>query len=217
MTRLCDECGCETVQVDKSVTAANDKIAHDTWHKLRDAGILCVNIMGSPGAGKTTLIENLGLNMAVIQGDLESDIDKKRMKDAKIPVYQINTHSGCHLNAQMIADALVNFEFDNPFLLIENVGNLVCPTGVKLGQHVNVLVSSVTEGHDKPEKYPHIFRFADVIVISKYDLAEHVGFDEKTYLDSVKKANPNAWIFRCPGEYEKLGMFLERIDPQHKH
>ena len=119
-------------------------------------------------------------DIAVIQGDCESDIDKQRLEKSKIYTHQINTHSGCHLNSSMINSALIDMDLaGKKYLLIENVGNLVCPAGVNIGQHMDLIVSSTTEGSDKPKKYPQIFMDASVVVISKADLAKHVGFSEE--------------------------------------
>lgn len=177
----------------RKVDAENTAIARSVAKMLRQKGILCVNFMGSPGSGKTTLIESLASllgpeTIAVIQGDLESDIDKRRLEQQGISTHQINTHSGCHLNASMVEHALRRLSLGHrQFLFIENVGNLVCPAGRKIGQHINVLVSSTTEGSDKPEKYPIIFADSQVVVISKYDIAAFVGFDEQGYTSAVRK------------------------------
>jgi hydrogenase nickel incorporation protein HypB len=158
--------------------------------------------MGSPGAGKTTVIEGIAKHIpvsdiAVIQGDLESDIDKLRLEKLKITTYQINTHSGCHLNASMINSALMEMNLaGKKYLIVENVGNLVCPADVNLGQHMNILVSSTTEGSDKPKKYPIIFRSSEIIILSKYDLAKHVDFNESNYLNDIKHINANAEIIK---------------------
>jgi len=206
---MCDECGCgESVVMNKSVTEANDIIAHQIWHMLQDNGILCVNIMGAPGSGKTTFIEGIAgyldsKKLCVIQGDLESDIDKRRLEKRGIATYQINTHSGCHLNAEMINNALLRLNLkDKKYLLIENVGNLVCPAGVKLGQHMDVVVSSVAEGSDKPKKYPHIFLDSKMIIISKSDLAGAVEFDEQSYTNDLKNINGKAKIVKTSSKDE---------------
>jgi len=205
---MCDECGCETITVEKSVMEANDKIAHKIWHDLKDKHIFCINIMGSPGSGKTTIIEGMlehisPKEVCIIQGDLESDVDKKRLEPI-VDVYQINTHSGCHLNANMIKNILTNINLENKkYLIIENVGNLVCPTGVKLGQHLNLLVSSTTEGSDKPKKYPPIFTFSDVIVISKSDLIPYTDFNLDNFLDDIKYIT-KAKIFKSSKDKESL-------------
>jgi hydrogenase nickel incorporation protein HypB len=192
----------KTVRIDRSVTETNDAMAQRISHSLSDVNVLSVNIMGSPGSGKTSVIEGItntipAAEIAVIQGDLESDIDKRRMESVGIAAYQINTHSGCHLTAAMIEQAIVNLTFEHTrFLLIENVGNLVCPADVLIGQHLNIVVSSTTEGSDKPRKYPVIFKRADLIVITKEDLASAVGFDEKSYIMDIHSMNPRAKIIK---------------------
>lgn len=211
---MCDECGCssdentrvneddsrKTIILDRKVTEANNLIAHHISHALKDKNIFCINILGSPGSGKTTLIEQLSAYLApssfsVIQGDLESDIDKKRLESQNIDTYQINTHSGCHLNAAMIKKALQETNLrEKKYLLIENVGNLVCPAGVLIGQHMNLIVSSTAEGSDKPKKYPLIFMDAKLILISKYDLKDAVRFDEKKYIADIRDINGTAKI-----------------------
>ena len=165
---------------------------------MQSKKVFSVNVQGAPGCGKTSLIEELVplLGPSVtIQGDLESDVDKVRLEKQHIPTFQINTHSGCHLNAQMISDALLNLSVnDKEYLFVENVGNLVCPAGVKIGQHINITLSAVTEGSDKPKKYPIIFLDSKLIIITKYNLKEHVDFNEKEYLADIKKINPQAKI-----------------------
>ncbi len=230
--RICDECGCghdekhvkgtdkpREIVIEKSVTDENDRIAHSTWHRLTDKGVFCINLMGAPGSGKTTLIEGMATfigktKLAVIQGDLESDIDKKRMERLGIVAFQINTHSGCHLTAAMVEDAIGKMKLPaDGFLIIENVGNLVCPAGVGLGQHMNIVVSSTAEGADKPEKYPIIFHGASAAVISKYDIADAVGFDEDRYVRDARKANKALEFFRTSSSdrdsYKDLAVFLE--------
>jgi len=219
---MCDECGCE--EINRKITESNDKIAHEIWHRLYEQKVKCINIMGAPGSGKTTVIEGLHSyleNIAVIQGDLESDIDKKRLQKLHIPTVQINTHSGCHLEARMIQKALHLVDLKNVrYLLIENVGNLVCPANVKLGQHLNIVVSSTTEGSDKPSKYPHIFRDAQVIVVSKTDLGEAVGFDENQYLSHLRGINPKARILKTDKQktsFKSLARYIGDIDVDHSH
>ncbi len=199
----------QSISVNKSIHEVNDAIAHDTWHYLQDKKVLCVNIQGAPGCGKTTLIEGLSgflCGITTIQGDLESDVDKVRLEAQDIPTHQINTHSGCHLNAQMIQDALLNVNLKRKeYLFIENVGNLVCPAGVKVGQHVNVTISAVTEGSDKPKKYPIIFLDSKLIIITKTNLIPHVDFDEEQYISDIKKINPRAKIVLL-GKNDKIGL-----------
>lgn len=236
---MCKTCGCEDKKMKKGneykkgmkgifsnilkvgapVSEANDEIAREIMHELEHRGILCVNMMGAPGSGKTTVIEGIAKSispkeMFVIQGDLESDVDKKRLEKSRIDCYQINTHSGCHLNASMIMKALKKIKLDGKkYLIIENVGNLVCPAGVKIGQNTNLVVSSTTEGSDKPKKYPYIFMDADLIVISKSDLASYVGFDEKNYLKDLKGINGRAVVVKTSaknkGSFREAAHFIE--------
>ncbi len=238
MIRICDECGCghkggqKEIIIERSVTEKNDRIAHRTWHRLSDMDIFCINLMGAPGSGKTTLIEGLAGyigtdRLAVIQGDLESDVDKKRLEKLGIETFQINTHSGCHLTAAMIEDALENMKLpEGGYLIIENVGNLVCPAGVSLGQHLDIVVSSTAEGADKPEKYPLIFHHAGAVVISKYDIADAVDFNEKMYINGIRKINTDLKIFRTSASekssFEPVAGFLEnekknKSQKTHKH
>lgn len=224
---MCDECGCgnrtksnpKAIIINRSVTEANDIIAREIHHLLKEKSIFCVNIIGSPGSGKTTLIEELSVHLrssdiSVIQGDLESDIDKIRLEKIGISTYQINTHSGCHLNSAMIKNAIDSINLDRKkYLLIENVGNLVCPAGVDLGQHMNLLVSSTTEGSDKPKKYPVIFIDSDLVVISKYDLKDAVSFDENQYLEDIHNINGKAKIVKVSSKdtesFKEVAHFIE--------
>ena len=191
---------CGEIKVDVPVTRENDLIAEENSKRLRSNKTLCINIMGSPGAGKTTVIEKISEHMEkdeiiVVQGDLESDMDKKRIEDIGIECHQINTKSSCHLHAKMIKDVLDNVNLEGKkYLLIENVGNLVCPVGVKLGQEMDMVISSTAEGADKPVKYPSAFRKADIVVITKYDLSE--GFDEKMYFEELSKLNRHAQVIK---------------------
>jgi len=209
---MCDECGC-TENIDRSLTEANDAIATEVSKILREKKMMCINILGSPGSGKTTFIENLArfLDFSVIQGDLESDVDTKRLEKADINTFQINTHSGCHLNSSMINRALMDMDLKGDYLLIENVGNLVCPAGVKIGQHLNIVLSSTPEGSDKPKKYPFIFMDADYILITKSDL--DVGFDEKAYLKDIKNINGKAKVIKTtskkPESFMKLADMIK--------
>ena len=204
----------KTVIIDKSITAINDAEAKKINKKISEKQILCLNILGAPGSGKTTLIQNLAEHIPkeeilVIQGDLKSDHDKKRLEEKNIETIQINTHSGCHLNAHMVSKVIQNANLNNKnFLFIENVGNLVCPAGVMIGQDCNLLVSATTEGNDKPRKYPHIFRDSQIIVISKYDLKSAVKFDEQEYLNELSEFVKNIPIIRVSSNnlesYKKL-------------
>lgn len=183
---MCDTCGCsvnehhahpETMNVMRDLMASNDhQAAHNREH-FDEHGVLVINLMSSPGAGKTRLLEAtadaLGKShrMMVIEGDLETENDAARIRARGIPAVQITTGSACHLDADMIHEALHHVSLDGiDVLFIENVGNLVCPASFDLGQHLNVVLLSVTEGDDKPAKYPVMFRAADAVVLSKCDL-----------------------------------------------
>lgn len=238
---MCEDCGCnqtlgsseeKKITVNRSVTELNDIIADQISDILKEKDILCINLMGSPGSGKTTFIEGICSHLdpselVVIQGDLESDLDKKRLLKEGIETYQINTHSGCHLNSTMINKALIDMDLsDKKFLIIENVGNLVCPAGVKIGQHINIVVSSTTEGSDKPKKYPIIFIDADLVLISKYDLANLVDFNEKEYINDIKGINGKIPIMKVTKKnldsFKKASQFIEHerkhlIGKRHKH
>jgi len=191
---MCETCGCsipdhnhpaapdsETVEVLKGLMDSNDHAAaHNRAHFDR-AGVLTINLMSSPGAGKTRLLEETAkalsgrLGIAVIEGDLETENDANRLRAGGVRAHQITTGSACHLDAHMVHQALHEFPLEHDgrgtdILFIENVGNLVCPAAFDLGQHLNVVLLSTTEGDDKPAKYPVMFRAADLVVISKADL-----------------------------------------------
>jgi hydrogenase nickel incorporation protein HypB len=173
------ESGAEAVTVLKGLLTENDRLAaHNREHFDRHA-VLALNLMSSPGSGKTRLLEEtvaaLGseLRIAVVEGDLETENDAQRIRDKGVPAVQITTGTACHLDAHMVHDALHQLELDDvDILFVENVGNLVCPASFDLGQHRNVTLLSVTEGDDKPAKYPVMFRAADLMLISKSDLLE---------------------------------------------
>ncbi|MFH0874646.1 MAG: hydrogenase nickel incorporation protein HypB [archaeon] len=241
---MCKECGCEEKKhknnvkkkvrkvskneksflINESVTEMNDFLSDQIKSRLKAKNILCINLMGSPGCGKTSFIEGISKHIpsaeiAVIQGDLESDIDKKRLEASNIYTYQINTHSGCHLNSMMINQAIQEMDLSGKnYLIIENVGNLVCPAGVKIGQHINIVISSTTEGFDKPKKYPYIFMDANIIVISKSDLAKYVNFNEKIYLRDLRNINGKANIIRVSSKnQESFGNAAHYLMHEREH
>jgi hydrogenase nickel incorporation protein HypB len=205
--------------VNRSVTEVNDLLAQQISDFLLEKKILCINLMGAPGSGKTTFIEGIcnymkPYELVVIQGDLESDIDKKRLEKHKILSYQINTHSGCHLTSSMINKALLGLDVSKKkYLIIENVGNLVCPAGVNIGQHVNIVVSSTVEGTDKPKKYPYIFMDANLVVLSKYDLVDKSDFNEEQYLQDLRHINAKATLMKISSKdatsFRKAARFLK--------
>jgi hydrogenase nickel incorporation protein HypB len=190
-----------TITLQEKVLAKNDRLAEQNRTWLASRGTLAVNLMSSPGAGKTTLLERTArdsrgeLALAVIEGDQETALDASRIETAGCSVVQINTGAGCHLDASMVADALR--VLDPPrggVVLIENVGNLVCPALFDLGESANVVIASVTEGGDKPMKYPQMFRAADLVLLSKVDLLPYIDFDCERYASDLKQINPRAQL-----------------------
>ncbi len=191
------------VEILKNITSANDAIAAQNQQVLDKHNILALNIMASPGAGKTSLILQTinclkgKLNISVIEGDVASRIDADKIDKEGIPVVQINVGSACSLEAQMITPALDKLPLDKVNLLfIENVGNLICPAEFALGEHRKVVISSIPEGDDKPAKYPLMFTLADVVIINKIDLLPHLEFDLHNFTKTVKGINPKVKIFQ---------------------
>lgn len=190
-----------TVQIQQNILAKNDRLAEDNRAWLTARAILAVNLMSSPGAGKTTLLERTareagaGLGLTVIEGDQETTLDASRIEAAGCAVAQINTGAGCHLDASMVARGLHALDpRPGSVLVIENVGNLVCPALFDLGEAARVVLSSVTEGADKPIKYPQMFRGADLVLLTKVDLLPYVDFDTERHARDLKLISPRAQI-----------------------
>jgi hydrogenase nickel incorporation protein HypB len=184
------------------ITEANTVLAEDLRRQLRAKGIFALNIIASPGAGKTTLIECTvaglagALRLAVIEGDLATSLDAERIVAAGAPAVQINTGGGCHLEARMIGQALRQLSLDQTdILIIENVGNLVCPTGWDLGEDAKVVVASLPEGADKPLKYPSAFLSAQVAILNKIDLEPYLSARVETLRQNALRINPNLVVF----------------------
>jgi hydrogenase nickel incorporation protein HypB len=187
--------------VEEAVLDKNDRIAAESRAWLAARGIVALNLLSSPGAGKTTLLERtvreLGaeLPVAVIEGDQETPLDAERIRAVGCPAVQINTGRGCHLDAAMVADALR--ALDPPrgaLVLVENVGNLVCPALFDLGERAKVVVASTPEGEEKPLKYPHMFRACSLVLLNKIDLAPHLGFDAARLAEHARAVNPRAEV-----------------------
>lgn len=190
------------VKVVENILKANDQIAFHNRLILDRYHVFAVNLMASPGAGKTSLamrtIAALGetVRCGAVDGDTASQIDADLIATTGIPVVQINTGGGCRLDASMLQMALGQLPLPEiDLLLIENVGNLVCPAGLKLGEHVNVVVSSIPEGDDKPVKYPNIFTQVDAVIINKIDLLPYIDFDLAAFRALVKGLNPDVELF----------------------
>ena len=190
------------VTVIERVTKANDQIAAQNQAVLDQSHTLGVNLMASPGAGKTSLLINTvealrgDLAIGAIEGDTASQVDADKVGADGVPVIQINTGGGCRLDANMLRPALEQLPLDEiDLLVIENVGNLVCPAGLALGEHVNVVISSVPEGDDKPYKYPGMFLAVDAVVINKIDLLPYVDFDMQAFRELITGLNPEVRIF----------------------
>jgi hydrogenase nickel incorporation protein HypB len=202
-----------TVTLQQKILAKNDDLAQRNREWLRERGILAVNLMSSPGSGKTTLLERTSrdlsgkLALSVIEGDQETALDADRIRSAGCEVVQINTGAGCHLDAAMVARALRTL--DPPAgsaVVIENVGNLVCPALFDLGETARVVLASVTEGTDKPLKYPQMFRRADLVVVTKTDLGPYVDFDAARFGEYVGQVSPRAMMINLSAVTGGSGM-----------
>jgi len=186
------------VSIVENILAGNDEIAQQNRAKFDAAGVLALNIMASPGAGKTALIEHTiqhlsgRYRLGMVNGDIATSLDAERGERAGAVAVQINTGGNCHLEAHMLRDALAHLDLNAlDIVLVENVGNLVCPAGWRLGTHHNVLVASVPEGDDKPYKYPGMYRGVDALVINKIDLLPYVKFDRAYFQKGVQALNPD--------------------------
>ena len=209
------------IQVRQHVLKQNDVAARALRQRFREAGVYVVSLVSSPGAGKTAFLEKLlGLlraryRVAALVGDLATDNDAQRLARAQVPIRQITTGTVCHLEAAMVESALEGWELDElDFLFVENVGNLVCPSSYDLGETLRLVLLSVTEGEDKPLKYPPIFNSADVAIITKIDLAAAVEFDRAAAHRNIESVRPGMQIFELSAKTGQ-GMdewlhFLER-------
>jgi hydrogenase nickel incorporation protein HypB len=190
------------ITIERKVLEKNDEVARQNRELFDDKGIFALNMVSSPGAGKTSILERTleeireKLRIAVIEGDVQTDLDARRVAKYNVPVVQIVTRGGCHLEANLVQEALGSLKMDNiDLLIIENVGNLVCPSNYDLGEAMKVVVASTTEGDDKPLKYPAMFRNASVLIINKIDLLPYLPCDLATLKDNAMKINPSLTVF----------------------
>jgi hydrogenase nickel incorporation protein HypB len=194
------------VELRQGILKKNDEIARALRARFEAAGVLVLNLVSSPGTGKTeflqktlTALRERSARAAALVGDLETDNDARRLAMSGAPVRQINTHGICHLEAEMVRTHLATWQEASPerldYLFIENVGNLVCPSSYDLGERIRVALLSVTEGEDKPLKYPTLFNSADAAIITKVDIAAAVGFDREAAIHNIRRIRPNIHIF----------------------
>ena len=191
------------VELRRGILKKNDELAAGLRQRFADAGVLALNLVSSPGTGKTAFLERTlrellanGSRAAALVGDLETDNDAQRLAASGAPVRQINTHGICHLEAEMVGKHLNGWNLaDLDYLFIENVGNLVCPSSYDLGEKIRVALLSVTEGEDKPLKYPTLFNSADAAVITKIDIAEPCAFNREAALRNINEIRPGIRIF----------------------
>ena len=190
------------ISVVKNILEANDRIARENRAIFDEKDLLVFNLMSSPGAGKTALLEKTisalkkDLSIGVIEGDIQSSQDAERIAETGIPVVQINTGGACHLDGNMIRDTFQEFDFDSmELLVVENVGNLVCPAEFKVGEDFKAMILSVTEGDDKPSKYPLMFRESKVLLINKIDLIPYLDCSVERIREEALKVNPRLAIF----------------------
>jgi hydrogenase nickel incorporation protein HypB len=188
------------IPIQTRIHRANEQVARQVRRQLTGLGLLSVNVMASPGAGKSSLILSSARGLpgpsAVIEGDVAGRIDADLMAEHGLPVVQINTGGGCHLDAAMVREALSDLPLEGvTYLWIENVGNLICPVGYDLGTNTKVAVASVPEGHDKPRKYPAVFAQSDAVLLNKIDLADLLEFDRDAFRQAVRALAPEVPIF----------------------
>lgn len=203
----------KTITVNRNVLSKNDEIAERTRAKLSEKGIRMINFLGTPGSGKTTVLENVLANpaidknrIAVIEGDLFTDLDAQRMAEIGIRTIQLNTEGACHLEADMVEKGLEELDLDGiDTVVVDNIGNLVCTAAFQIGAHMRVCVASTTEGNDKPLKYPNMFRTADVVLLNKIDLLPYINFDVDRFISDVHSLNPDVEIHLCTA-YKNEGL-----------
>jgi hydrogenase nickel incorporation protein HypB len=191
------------IKVVKQILEWNEDCSNEIKEQLKQKRVLMINVMGSPGCGKTSTIVKLinklskDYKVAVIEGDIAGQIDAEKIDKMGIPVVQLNTEGACHIEAMAIQNILPNFNLDNiDIIFIENIGNLVCPAEFKIGEDIRLTILSVPEGDDKVEKYPLMFSTTDALLINKYDMMEYFDFDDERVIKNSKDVNPHIKIFK---------------------
>lgn len=208
------------IETEDKILSKNQLIADELRNIFNEKKILVVNFVSSPGSGKTSLLEKMlpilkkKFNIAVIEGDLETENDAERIRKIGVLAYQITTHGACHLEAYSIKKALENFDLDRlDLIVIENVGNLVCPSSYDLGEDFKIVVVSTPEGEDKPAKYPSMIHVSSVLVVNKIDLSEYLEFDADKCVKYAKNINPDLKIFKTSCKtgqgIEEFSKFIE--------
>lgn len=217
------------ITVERKVLAKNDELAEHNRNLLNQNEIFTINLVSSPGSGKTSLLEKtfetLGnkINISVIEGDVQTSLDAERVANYNVPVVSIVTNGACHLEAKLVQDALGNLDLEKTELLfIENVGNLVCPAGFDLGENMKIVLVSTTEGDDKPLKYPKMFRNSEAMIINKTDLIPYVNCNIETLKNNVLNVNPGLRIFEVSctsgaGIKEWCNWLVENVRTKHSH
>lgn len=211
------------IKVVKQIMEWNENCHIELQGYLKEKNVSMINIMGSPGAGKTTFILNLidelkkdGIRVGVIEGDIAGKIDAEKMAERNIPVVQLNTDGACHIEAMSIKNILPQFNLEElDLMIIENIGNLVCPAEFDIGESLKVALLSVPEGDDKVEKYPLMFTRADALVLTKYDLLEHFDFDEERVKNNTLMRNSESKLFKVNSRQDgSLFMFKEWLEKE---
>ena len=203
----------KTISVNVNILNKNDEVADKNKQYLSGKGIRMINLLGTPGSGKTSLLEKVLSHpsidknkVAVIEGDLYTALDAQRMEDMGVRTVQLNTEGACHLEADMIEQAIGELNLDGiNTIVIDNIGNLVCTAEFTLGEHLRIGVASVTEGNDKPLKYPLLFQTADVVLLNKMDLQPYTNFNVERFEADIHSLNPNAVIHPCSA-WKEIGL-----------
>lgn len=224
---MCGVCGCgetKTVSIEKNILSENERYAMENSQLFKAKNMLVLNMMSSPGSGKTSLLTktladlNHQLNAAVIVGDQQTECDATQLQSTGVTAIQVNTGKLCHLDAHMISHALEKITLQNNMsLFVENIGNLVCPVLFELGEHYKVVLLSVTEGDNKPLKYPDMFHQADLVIINKIDLLPYVNFDMDKCIQYIHQVNPKAKVLQvCATAEEGLSDWYEWLLTQKR-